>query len=208
MKDDTVCRSEVTPSSQPELWNCVKSSNCQFVDDRLQMAVLRDPRPLAVSSYFHMLREYPLVVRDMSVDTYVVAMLPLFCQWVSIRYLVFAELLQDRSVIFWYDEALEDPVFWHVGFFDFVGIRIPDKVLRRAANVAMRGGSIFGFPAKGIDRHEGGAAAARTRSFRDELNSTTLASMDDVLRTWLPTMMLEKIDVSSVSPAASNQVPN
>lgn len=211
VEKETVCKSEVSrgrPSNQPELWNCVKSSNCRFVDDRLQMAVFRDPRPLAVSSYFHLLREHPLVVKDMSVDTYVVAMLPVFCQWVSVRYLVFAELLRDASIIFWYDEALEDPVFWHVGFFEFVGLRIPDEVLRRAASVATRGGSMFGFPSKGKDRHDGGAAVAPTRSFRDEINSTTLSNMDDILRTWLPTVMLEKVNVSSVSNTALNQVPN
>lgn len=210
-QDENVCRSDVArelPFNHPELWDCVRRSNCRFVDDRLQMAVLRDPRPLAVSSYFHMLREYPVVVKDVSVDMYVVAMLPVFCKWVSVRFLVFAELLRDTSTIFWYDEALEDPVFWHVVFFDFVGLKIPDKVLRRAAIVATRGGSIFGFPSKGIDRHDGGAAAARTRSFRDELNSTTLADMDDVLRTWLPKIMLDQVNVSSVSKIASDQLLN
>eukprot|EP00903_Cladosiphon_okamuranus_P021789 g20035.t1 len=49
-QDRGVCGFAATgrqPSNQPELWNCVKSSRCQFVDDRLQMAVFRDPRELA-----------------------------------------------------------------------------------------------------------------------------------------------------------------
>ena len=198
MEGDTVCKSDVAQSNHPELWACVRNSNCQFVDDRLQLAVLRDPRPLAVSSYFHMHREYPETVEGLTVDTYVETMLPMFCRWVSVRYLIFAELLRDSSIIFWYDEALDDPVFWHVGFYDFIGVRVPDKVLRKAAEVAMRGGSIFGFPTKGLDKHEGGAAAGLSRTFRDELNSTTLANMDDVLRVWLPTEMLQKVGVSRV----------
>ena len=159
------------------------------------MAVLRDPRPLAVSAYFHLLREYPLEVKGLSVDTYVATMLPEFCQWVSVRYLVFGELLRDRSAMFWYGEALDDPVSWHVDFFEFVGLNMPEEVLKKSADVAMRGGSILGFPSKGLDRHDGGAAAGLTRTFRDELNSTTLANMDDVLRVWLPPAMLEKVGV-------------
>ena len=187
---------QAQPSNQAELWNCVKDLNCQFTDDRLQMAVFRDPRPMAVSAYFHMLREDPRVVRDMSVDAYVMTMLPEFCQWVSVRYLIFAELLRDNSTMFWYDEALEDPMLWQADFFDFVGLKLPNDVLWKAAEAAMRGGSIMGFPSKGIDKHEGGAAVADVRSFRDELNSTTLANMDDVLRVWLPPTILRRIKVS------------
>ena len=196
IEGDAVCKSGAQLSNQPDLWDCVKNSDCPFVDNRLQMAVMRDPRPLAVSSYFHMLREYPDTLSGMTVDTYVATMLPIFCQWVSIRYLVFAELLKDTSIIFWYDEAQDDPVVWHVKYYNFVGIRVPDEVLRKAATIATRGGKMFGFPSKGLDKHEGGADAGLTRTFKDELNSTTLTNMDDVLRVWLPAEMLQKLNVS------------
>ncbi len=198
-RGEDACRPDVTqarPSNQPELWNCVQGCNCNFTDNRLQMAVFRDPRPLAVSAYFHMLREHPQAVARTSVDAYVENMLPVFCQWVSVRYLLFAELLRDTSVTLWYDEALENPVSWHNEFFGFVGLSFPNNVVQIAANASMSGGSIMGFPAKGIDKHEGGAAAALTRSFKDEISPSTLSIMDDILRIWLPPQVLEKIDLS------------
>eukprot|EP00752_Nemacystus_decipiens_P004759 g4334.t1 len=56
LKDDIVCApamGEALPTNRPELWACVKDSNCRIVDDHLQLAVFRDPRPLAAVAHRH-----------------------------------------------------------------------------------------------------------------------------------------------------------
>lgn len=160
------------------------------------MAILRDPRPMVVSAYFHQLENAPSYVQGVSVDEFVLLMLPILCKWLSVRYLLFADLLAAKSAIFWYDEALADPIGWHESFFSFVGLKLPQDIVRKAAKAASDGGKIFGlFPSKGMDKHQGGADADEGRTFRDEVNSTTLSSIDDVLRVWLPPVVLEKLDV-------------
>lgn len=182
--------------NQAELWQCATDAACPIIDNRLQLSVMRDPRAIAVSAYFHILREYPQTMRYASVDEYASAFLPAACKWLSIRYMLFSEMLGDRSLLAWYDDAQENPSEWHRRFLEFVGLRMPDEVVAVAVGDATGGGSRFGFPVKGIDRHQGGAEANPTRSFRDEISAETLENMDAVLRVWLPPAVLQHLGVA------------
>jgi len=197
---DEVCRTPHEDSSRPKnyvgLSNCVRESMCEVTDNRLQMAVLRDPRPMAVSAYFHQLLNAPRHVEGMTVDEFVIVMLPIICKWLSVRHFFFAELLAADSMIFWYEDALANPVRWHDMFFSLVGLKLPGSVVEKAASAASEGGNIFGFPSKGMDPHPGGKDAQPDRTFRDELNATTLSTADDVLRVWLPPLVLDKLGVT------------
>lgn len=196
--EDKVCKTS-PGTSRPEnyvgLLNCMRESMCEITDNRLQMAILRDPRPMTVSAYFHQLRNTPRLVEDMTLDEYVIVMLPIICKWLCVRYFLFAEWLAADSMIVWYEDALSDPVGWHDMFFSGVGLMLPESVVEKAASAASDGGKNFGFPSKGRDAHPGGINAP-DRTYQDEVNAATLSIVDDILRVWLPPVVLEKLGVS------------
>ena len=161
-------------------------------------------RPVAVSAYFHSLRNYPQVLKGASLDDYALRFLPTVCKWVAIRYYLFAEVLADRSALFWYDDALESPQDWHDGFYDLVGVRVPAGVRSKAVDVAVgraSEGRFTHFPVRAIDLHflgEDGPSASN-RTFRSEVSPETLLEMDAVLKVWLPPVLLRKFRVISGS---------
>lgn len=205
------------PTNQKELWDCAVKANCAIAagDERVhQMAVMRDPRPMAVSAYFHQLINAPRYVEGYTVDGFALAILPILSQWLGVRAFVFRHVATD-STWFWYDDALADPDSWHRELFVMVGLSMPDAVVAKAASGAVEGNQMFNFPSKGIDVHAGAmrrrgrelnsaapappvAVAVPARSYRDEVNATTLSEMDDVLRNWLPPTVLEKLGVLPV----------
>lgn len=195
---DTVClKLNGKPvKDRADLWKCVEDNDCMFNDKRLQLAVLRDPRAITVSAYFQLIKQKSPRTTDRnlfkSVDHFFQAELSHVCMWVSIRYFLFTQLLSDRSAVFWYDEAVDDPYDWHGRYFAFVGLHLPIEEVATAAHTASRGGSIMGFPSKGIDEHPGGKAQSVARTFRDELNNISLSVMDDVLKQWLPPVVLRR----------------
>lgn len=116
--------------------------------------------------------------------------------WVSLRYLLFTVFMAERSAVFWYEEATADPVDWHRRYLSFVGVHLPPDEVIEIARTASGGGSILGYPSKGLDTHPGGLEGAITRTFRDELNEVSLEMMDDVLRQWLPPVILARFDLA------------
>lgn len=92
----------------------MEEANCAIeVRDETQMAVFRDPRAVAASTYYYS-KAYlevdeggdPLVL----LDEFVVEHLPVLYQWVALRYTLFGSYLADQSVILWYEDALADPL--------------------------------------------------------------------------------------------------
>lgn len=153
---------------------------------------------MVVSSYFHHLRYRPNQVMDVSVDEYVVNILPAVCKWVAIRYILFGEILAEQSSMFWYDDARESPEDWQKQFFDFIGVRLPTEVVNRAAAVAVgrvQDERLSWFPIKGIDPHAEGVVR---HSYVDDLLPETLLRMDDALRAWLPPALLDRFGVPVV----------
>lgn len=137
------------PKNSTDLWHCIQEavSTCTVADTRRQMAVMRNPLAVTVSHYFYLLMmrsrrrgnvNKPPLVEPMLADQqaqakeledYVSRMLPTVCQWVALRYILFAGLMSDQSTLFWYDEAKADPVAWHNDWLDFVGLRLPPSVV-------------------------------------------------------------------------------
>ncbi len=151
-----------------------------------------------MSAYFHTLRFERHKVDGVSVDDFVLEILPTTCKWVAVRYFLFAEVLAPKSSLFWYNDAENRPEEWHHQFFDFVGLNLPSWVVIRAADVAVGRATdkrLARFPAKGLDPHSGGEAPVVERSYRDEVSPETLLRMDDILRVWLPPVLLEKFGV-------------
>lgn len=162
------------------------------------MAVFRDPRPMAVSSYFHLKIHPPPDRRPkVSVDEYVKAHLPYMCQWIAVRFIVFQGMIKnDMATAFWYEEALADPLAWHHKWLAFVGLRLPTPVVEMAKNAALVGNFSFISKYPG-DQHPGGKKVTPDRSYKDELKPETVEGMDDVLRLWLPPALLARYGVSA-----------
>ena len=191
-----------SPSGRPvktraELWQCVEDNDCPIIDQRLQLAVIRDPRAVTVSAYFMHVRLQKAhgLTSAGYLDAYFMTFLKTVCMWMSVRYFLFTELLANQSLVLHYEDAVADPVEWHRRYLGFVGIRLPPEQVEEASRVASEGGSILGFHSKGLDEHPGAQSQGDSRSFRDELSNSSLSAMDDVLRTWLPDVLLEKYGV-------------
>ena len=87
-------------------------ADCDIVDDWLLMVVLRNPRTVVVSGYFNRKvhandDESPNLGM---LGEFVKEELPLVCQWVAIRYILFSGLLLHQSTEFWYYDALSNPL--------------------------------------------------------------------------------------------------
>lgn len=150
---------------------------------------------MVVSAYYHLVRNSPKQVLDVSLDQYVLVMLPIVCEWVAIRHLLFEDILAEKSSTFWYQDARERPEDVQRQFFDFVGVRLPIDVVNQSAAVAVgrvKNERASFFPIKGIDPHAKGAP----HSYRDDLLPETLEQMDDALRVWLPPVLLKRFEVA------------
>lgn len=155
-------------------------------------------RPIAVSAYFHIRRWQPERFTNITVDEFVLQVLPNACKWVFVRYLLFAEMMAQTSSMFWYDDSLNRTVDWHKQFYDFTGLNVPNAVISRAADVAAgraNDSRLAVFPHKGVDEHLGGRSPATGRSYRDEVLPETAARMDEILRFWLPPVLQERFGV-------------
>ena len=186
---------------QVDLWNCVQQADCVVHNDRLQLSVMRDPREVTVSTYFHRKRTIPGKLEKEvgvgSVDEFFQKYLGSICMWVSLRYFFFSEVMGDQSELFWYDDHEADPIDWHGRYFAFIGLNMPLPKVVDMALFASGGEDInrvLDFEAKGIDDHPGGNSSV-ARNFRDDLGADSLAMMDDVMRKWMPPVILKRFGI-------------
>jgi len=165
-------------------------------DDRPQLVILRDPRAVAVSSYFHR-RNGHVISESTTLREYVPKILPGICKWISIRYVLFAGLLQ-HSTVFWYDESVASPHAWHRRFLDSVGLHVPTPLVERAVEAALRGD--FAFNTKRMDTHfeSNKADIVVGRTWEDEVDPDLIPELDAILRLWLAPVVLAKLGVSLV----------
>lgn len=182
------------PENREALWKCVRNAACPITDDRLQMAILRDPREVTISNYYYWIRKSPKKLeRFKSKDEFFLVFLPSVCKWMSIRYLLFSELLEDRSSIFWYNDAVENPNAWFSQFFSLAGLNVPPAILNETVRAQEGGGVNLGFAEQRLDDHPNGTLS---RSYKDEISAETVKGVDDILRLWLPPDYLDKLGVS------------
>ena len=182
-------------TNHDELWRCMHEADCEVTDDWLQMAVFRDPRSAIVSTFYHIKngKKHNMPVGD--VDAFVVRELPIMCQWLALRYILFIGTLRDQSMEFWYKDAMADPLAWHYEWFYSLGLQLPFRVVEATARAAVA--DDIDFTHKGIERHPGekSSRVEGIRLFENEVSSETLALVDSVLRVWLPPVLLERFGV-------------
>lgn len=181
-----------------DLMQCMDKANCTVIEDGwLQMAVLRDPRTLTVSAYYHCRKGRGENSFEGTVDQFVAQFLPLMSQWVAIRYKLFADIMSDRSTLFWYTDATVNPMEFHYRLLDAVGLQLPAPVVKRTVDAVL--GNHFEFDEKGYDKHPGEHAPNewKPHKFEDEVSPETLVMADETLRTWLPDVLLTRLGVIS-----------
>ena len=176
-----------------ELWRCMHEADCDVTDEWTQMAIFRDPRTVVVSTFYFVEVHGEKDLGDL--DAFVTRELPIVCQWLAVRYILFAGFLADRSTEFWYNDAMIDPVKWHYRWFHAVGMQLPFHVVEAIAQAATV--DDLGFAHAGMDLHPGEEEKTEpgVRRFEDEVRPETFAIADDVLRTWLPPVLLERLGV-------------
>lgn len=184
---------DAEPTNFDELRLAMMLSGCSITDTSRQMVIFRDPRPLAVSSYFFQAARWKHPENHSGIDVYVQTMFPIFCQWTAIRYVLFMEIMAPQSSLFWYSDALSDTVGWHKLWFDSIGLQLPRSFVNETAHAAINGES--GIKLRKKDPHNGEASMGSSRSYEDELSAETLASFEYHMRRWLPSELLERFGV-------------
>lgn len=180
--------------NKDDLWRCMHEANCRINDDWLQMSVFRDPRPAVVSSYFH--RQVQGSKHVGMLEDFIARELPILCQWLAIRYILFVGLIPTQSMSFWYNEAIADPLEWHYHWFSSIGLQLPPHFVLATANSAVA--DDLGFRHKDIDVHPGETPMTKPgiRRFEDEVSPAIVQVADAVLRVWLPPVLLERFGVA------------
>lgn len=179
--------------NKDDLWRCMHKANCDINDDWIQMAVFRDPRPAIVSSYFH--REVQGSKHLGTLEDFVNRDLPLLCQWLALRYMLFRGMLNHRSMEFWYDDVVADPLLFHYHWLYSIGVQLPPHVVQSMTRAAVADN--LGFGHKGIDVHRGEKVSNHTggRRFEDEVSPELIETANAVLRVWLPCVLLDKLGI-------------
>ncbi|CAM9399473.1 unnamed protein product, partial [Ectocarpus sp. 13 AM-2016] len=177
-----------------DLWLCMKEASCEYSDDSLQFAVLRDPRAVAVSTYFYVQErpnsDFGQLSKGKSLDEAVLLILPQVCQFTTIRHILFDGQMSDRSEVFWYEDALRDPVDWHYRWASLAGFSLPTTWMKDVNATLTKGQQE---PKR--DRHPGGLEVSSNRTWELEVSPGIREEMDAILRTWLPGVLLARLGV-------------
>lgn len=175
-----------------KVWGCMREAQCRVVDDRKQMAVFRDPRAAAVSS-FYFLKAGGYVPEDLGIDAFVIGNLPVFCKWLLIRLALFTRMVPKGKVaFFWYDRWQLDPRGWHRHLFQAAGLRVPDSVEAAACEAALA--DDFPFFSKGHDSHLGSVPTpGNLTAYRSDLSEETNRGIDEIMRQWLPPRLIDQL---------------
>ena len=88
---------------------------------------------------------------------------------------------------------------WHNQWLQTIGLQLPTKIVQIMVNAAVAGD--FGVRGKGFDIHLGsekGNDQAKTelKKFEDEVSPHLLAIAEDILRQWLPNVLLTRLEVT------------
>ncbi|CAM9747273.1 unnamed protein product [Pylaiella littoralis] len=183
-----------------DIWSCMQESSCQITDERVQFVAMRDPRAVAVSTYFwvpkHLRRD---LVRDHhpalnhTLDEAVLEILEDVSRWTSVRDILFNGVMSDRSTIFWYEDAKSNPLEWHSRWAHMAGLHLPAAWVEDIAGLASN--DIWAWLTMPMNQHPGGNPASANRTWRDEVSPEILDDIDDVLRRWLPPLLQARFGV-------------
>lgn len=150
---------------------------------------------MAVSSFYHSRRHALNFDESAKLEEWSLKILPHICIWVTIRYHIFTEALADKSTVFWYHEAVADPLDWHRRFLESVGLYLPTSLVKTAKDAALR--VEFPFNHKGMDRHSETSLAEvdPRRCWEEEVGAETADTMTKIARVWLPPTLLAKLGI-------------
>lgn len=193
-----------------QLWALLLCSLHPRLDHDLQFATFRDPRAVAVSTYFWIethAEDVAVYAKDRvnlhrTLDESILDILESVCLWTSTRYIVFDDLNRARSTVFSYEEAEKDVLEWHYRWTHLAGLHLPVAWVKDMAALA-REGTWAGLT-QGVNPHPGGqaAATATARTWRDEVSPELWDNMDAVVRRWLPYELVELLGVPGEGEAA------
>lgn len=172
-------------------------------DDSLQFATFRDPRAVAVSTYFWIethAEDVAVYAKDRvhlnrTLDESIIEILESVCLWTSTRHIVFNDLDRAKSAVFSYEEAEKDVLEWHYRWLHLAGLNLPVPWVKNIAGLA-RGGK-WASLTQGVNPHPGGqeASTPAARTWRDEVSPELWDDMDAVVRRWLPHEIVARLDM-------------
>lgn len=185
-----------------------------MADDRHQFVIMRDPRAGAVSTFFHQ-EKYPSSKKHFAVggtihtlDEFTLAMVPVLCQWITVRYLLFSAILGNKSALYWYDDAFLNAHTWHYEWLASVGLHLPDPDVEDMAGIALN--EDFSFNTEGKNDHPGvpdeepeeeeEVEEVHRPTWQEMLRPETLLALDDIARQWLPPAVLVQLDIQERTP--------
>lgn len=169
---------------------------------------MRDPRAQAVSTFYHEIvhehkeTKFHWIGYGLStVDEFVMETLPTLCQWLTIRYLLFAGAMAEQSTLFWYTDTLANPTSWHSDWLNSVGVHLPAPVVEEMASAATNGE--FGFTTQGKNEHPGEVSVEPETNddvqeeslptWKTEISPELMGRIDDIMRQWLPPALFARI---------------
>lgn len=173
---------------------------------------MRDPRAQAVSTFYHEIVHDHLESRYHwigfglnTVDEFVMATLPTLCQWLTIRYYIFAVAMEKQSTLFWYTDTFADPAHWHADWLASVGVHLPTPVVEEMATAATN--DQFGFITSGKNEHPGEVSTENKGedeqedkeshpTWKSEISAELMGRIDDIMRKWLPPALLARFELS------------
>jgi hypothetical protein len=126
----------------------------------------------------------------MTVDEYVWENLPRTCQWIALRHIVFEGLLAGQSTVFGFEYTQSDPLGWHLEWMGFAGVQLPLAVVDGMARAAVDRSRRY------INKHVGGKEASTNRTWEDEVGVDVVDGADEILRTFLPPVLLARWGVT------------
>lgn len=165
-------------------------------DEGIQFVPMRDPRAVAVSTYYyarvhrpsHLIKNhYPAF--DHTLDETVLDILESVCQWTAIRHLLFNGFMSNTSTVFLYEDAIANPSEWHYRWTHMAGLHLPTSWVKDMSVIAARSMS------KGLNSHPGGVEQSVRRTWKEEVSPEIWDDMDGVLRQWLPPVLLARFGV-------------
>lgn len=170
-------------------------------DQSFQFATFRDPRAVAVSTYFWIethakdvaVYAEERVYLNRTLDESILEILESVCLWMSTRHILFGDLDRPKSAVFSYEEAEKDVLEWHYRWTHLAGLNLPVAWVKDIASLA-RGGSWASYT-QGVNPHPGGQEASAARTWRDEVSPELWSDMDAVVRRWLPCDLVEGLGV-------------
>ena len=92
--------------------------------------------------------------------------------------------------MFWFEDTISDPFKWHLQWLAFAGVQLPPTIVDGMVQAAVETGRHF------INPHVGGEKASANRTWVDEVGEDVVKGADEILRAFLPPVLLARWGVT------------